>query len=72
MQGFIGLRTTISTLRQIKERKGVNKLLTKKNREICFRLNNTSSLSTVPIGFLFRIHTALPLFDDLVHLGDVI
>ena len=62
MQGFIGLRPTISpSTTEIKERKGVNELLTKKNREIYFRLNNTSSLGTVPIGFLFRIHTALSL-----------
>jgi hypothetical protein len=64
MQGFIGLRTTIP-LREIKMRKGVNEVLTKKNREIYMKMNNTSSMGTVPIGFLYNVHTSLPLFEDI-------
>ena len=64
MRGYVGIRSTI-TLRQIKERKGVSEFLMKKNRDIYMKMNNTSALRTVPIGFIFRTHTALPLYEDI-------
>lgn len=64
MRGHVGIRSTI-TLRQIKERKGVTEFLTKTNREIFMKMNNTSALRTVPIGFMFRVHASLPLYEDI-------